>query len=48
MLKILADPQFSFYRALAKFERIEVFANAVNDRTVPFPTGAFELHDPVS
>ncbi|GAA5899247.1 lipase ROG1 family protein [Sporobolomyces salmoneus] len=46
LLKILADPQFSFYRALSKFERIEVFANAVNDRTVPFPTGAFELHDP--
>ncbi|GAA6018232.1 hypothetical protein JCM11491_005642 [Sporobolomyces phaffii] len=46
LLKILADPEFSFYRALAKFERIEVFANTVNDRTVPFPTGAFELHDP--
>lgn len=48
LLKVLADPHFSFYRALAKFQRIEVFANAVNDRTVPFPTGAFELHDPVS
>ncbi|GAA5992019.1 hypothetical protein JCM5350_006251 [Sporobolomyces pararoseus] len=46
LLKILADPQFSFYRALCKFERIDVYANAVNDRTVPFPTAAFELHDP--
>ncbi|GAA6064206.1 hypothetical protein JCM10212_001619 [Sporobolomyces blumeae] len=46
LLKILADPRFSFYRALAKFERVEVFANTVNDRTVPFPTGALELHDP--
>ncbi|GAA5923326.1 lipase ROG1 family protein [Sporobolomyces koalae] len=46
LLKILADPQFCFYRALTKFERVEVFANTVNDRTVPFPTGAFELHDP--
>lgn len=46
LLKVLADPQFSFYRALRKFERVETFANAVNDRTVPFATGAFELHDP--
>ncbi|GAA5854978.1 hypothetical protein JCM8547_002330 [Rhodosporidiobolus lusitaniae] len=46
LLKIMADPKYSFYRALSKFERIEVFANTVNDRTVPFVTGAIEAHDP--
>ncbi|BGP12286.1 hypothetical protein JCM10213_000018 [Rhodosporidiobolus nylandii] len=46
LLKIMADPRYSFYKALSKFERIEVFANTVNDRTVPFVTGAFEAHDP--
>ncbi|GAA6018616.1 hypothetical protein JCM10207_008982, partial [Rhodosporidiobolus poonsookiae] len=46
LLKILADPRYSFYRALSRFEKIEVYANTTNDRTVPFPTGAFEEHDP--
>ncbi|GAA6041623.1 hypothetical protein JCM8097_007772 [Rhodosporidiobolus ruineniae] len=46
LLKIMADPRYSFYRALSKFERINVFANTMNDRTVPFITGAFEAHDP--
>lgn len=27
LLKVMADPRFSFYRALAKFERFQVFAN---------------------
>ncbi|BGO88481.1 hypothetical protein NBRC10512_003005 [Rhodotorula toruloides] len=46
LLKVMADPRYSFYKALQKFERIDVFANIVNDRTVPFPTGALESHDP--
>ncbi|GAA5865090.1 hypothetical protein JCM1840_005736 [Sporobolomyces johnsonii] len=46
LLKVMADPRYSFYQALQRFERIEVFANTVNDRTVPFCTGAFEYHDP--
>ncbi|BGP21280.1 lipid particle protein [Rhodotorula toruloides] len=46
LLKVLADPRYSFYKALARFEKIDVFANAVNDRTVPFPTGGIEAHDP--
>jgi hypothetical protein len=77
LLKIMADPRYSFYRALLKFKHIDIFANTcvtfllrtrpfvldavpshsahadhaeadrVNDRTVPFPTGAIEAHDPV-
>lgn len=35
-----------FYKALQQFSRIDVFANAQNDRTVPFPSGAFMDHDP--
>ncbi|BGP28361.1 hypothetical protein JCM10296v2_000093 [Rhodotorula toruloides] len=46
LLKVMADPRYSFYKALRKFDRVDVFANIVNDRTVPFPTGALELHDP--
>ncbi|GAA5917934.1 hypothetical protein JCM6882_004130 [Rhodosporidiobolus microsporus] len=46
LLKIMADPRYAFYRALSKFEKIDVYANTMNDRTVPFITGAFEAHDP--
>ncbi|BGP36251.1 hypothetical protein JCM10449v2_000149 [Rhodotorula kratochvilovae] len=46
LLRVMADPRYSFYQALAKFKRVEVFANTVNDRTVPFPTGGIEEHDP--
>ncbi|POY70541.1 hypothetical protein BMF94_6455 [Rhodotorula taiwanensis] len=46
LLKIMADPRYSFHQALLKFKHVDVFANTVNDRTVPFPTGAFEAHDP--
>lgn len=27
LLKVLADPRYNFYKALAKFEKIDVFAN---------------------
>ncbi|GAA5827101.1 hypothetical protein JCM11251_001118 [Rhodosporidiobolus azoricus] len=46
LLKIMADPRYSFFRGLSKFEKIDVYANTMNDRTVPFITGAFESHDP--
>ncbi|BGP21218.1 lipid particle protein [Rhodotorula toruloides] len=46
LLTIMADPRYGFYQALRKFDRVDVFANIVNDRTVPFPTGALESHDP--
>ncbi|GAA5878807.1 hypothetical protein JCM3774_000971 [Rhodotorula dairenensis] len=46
LLKVMADPRYSFYRALVKFKHVDIFANTVNDRTVPFPTGAIEAHDP--
>ncbi|KAL8286209.1 hypothetical protein RQP46_004697 [Phenoliferia psychrophenolica] len=48
LLAVMADPQYSFFRALVAFERVEIYANSVNDRTVPYPTGAIEAHDPFS
>ncbi|GAA5861338.1 hypothetical protein JCM3774_000215 [Rhodotorula dairenensis] len=46
LLKVMADPRFSFYRALCKFERVEIYANTTNDRSVPYCTAALEAHDP--
>lgn len=64
LLAVMADPRYNFFKALAAFERIEIYANAcviflptighplttilnsVQDRTVPYPTGAIEAHDP--
>ncbi|KDE08557.1 hypothetical protein MVLG_01334 [Microbotryum lychnidis-dioicae p1A1 Lamole] len=48
LLSVMADPRYSFYKALSKFERCDLYANTVNDRTVPYPTGAMETHDPFS
>lgn len=46
LLKVMADPRYSFHRAIQRFERVEIFANSLCDRTVPYPTGAIEAHDP--
>ena len=35
-----------FYQALAHFEHVRFYANAVNDVTVPYVTAAIELEDP--
>ena len=35
-----------FYKGLRQFKRINFYANAVNDRTVPFVTAAIEPMDP--
>jgi hypothetical protein len=46
LLLVLADPEQIFYKALARFPRVTIFANAVNDLTVPYVTAAIETHDP--
>lgn len=46
LLQVMADPEFVFYQALASFQHLRIYANAVNDITVPFVTAAIELHDP--
>ncbi|KAK1236213.1 hypothetical protein PQX77_000534 [Marasmius sp. AFHP31] len=46
LLEIMADPERVFYRALASFQQIRIYANAVYDTTVPFVTAAIEVDDP--
>ncbi|KAF4596752.1 hypothetical protein EYR38_008143 [Pleurotus pulmonarius] len=46
LLEVMADPDHIFYKALASFRYVRIYANAVNDVTVPYVTGAIELQDP--
>ncbi|KAJ3515181.1 hypothetical protein NLJ89_g1925 [Agrocybe chaxingu] len=46
LLVVMADPERIFHQALAKFKHIRVYANAVNDITVPYVTAAIETSDP--
>jgi len=41
LLEIMSQPGTSFHTALTSFQRKQIFANAINDRTVPYPTGFF-------
>ena len=41
----MADPERIFYQALCKFEHLRIYANTVNDRTVPYPTAIIEADD---
>ncbi|KAG2178243.1 hypothetical protein INT43_003496 [Umbelopsis isabellina] len=42
LLEVMASPDYEFYKHLARFERRLIYANGVNDRSVPFWTAAFE------
>ncbi|KAF8216474.1 putative serine esterase-domain-containing protein [Mycena galopus ATCC 62051] len=46
LLEVMADPDRIFYQALAAFETIQIYANSVNDRTVPYVTAIVEVEDP--
>ncbi|KIK61741.1 hypothetical protein GYMLUDRAFT_42778 [Collybiopsis luxurians FD-317 M1] len=46
LLDILSDPSLVFFQALAQFKKVRIFANAVNDNTVPYVTAAIEEEDP--
>lgn len=35
-----------FFQALSLFPRVDIYANAVNDTTVPYITAALEPNDP--
>jgi len=45
-VEIMADKDLLFYKALGLFHRIAIYANAINDQTVPYVTAAFEPYDP--
>lgn len=46
LLEVMADPDRVFYQALSNFAHLQIYANAVNDTTVPYPTAAIEPGDP--
>ncbi|THH18061.1 hypothetical protein EW146_g2881 [Bondarzewia mesenterica] len=46
LLDVMADPEWPFYQGLALFSHIRIYANAVNDITVPYITAAIEQRDP--
>lgn len=46
LLEMMALPDSVFMFALGKFKHTIIYANGVNDITVPFRSGAFELDDP--
>jgi len=45
LLSFLAHPDTNFHKALLSFKVVRIYANAINDRTVPFVTGALEKFD---
>ncbi|KAJ9096808.1 hypothetical protein QFC21_005079 [Naganishia friedmannii] len=46
LLEVMSDADEIFIKALNSFQRIDFFANAVQDYTVPYPTGAINYDDP--
>jgi hypothetical protein len=46
LLSLLADPNSIFLRGLKMFARRSIYANTVNDRSVPFYTSAISRTDP--
>lgn len=46
LIESMAKPDSIFIHALNRFQKITIYANAVNDRTVTFRTGCIEEWDP--
>jgi hypothetical protein len=46
LIEVMADPDRIFWQALALFPHIRIYANAVNDVTVPFITASISTSDP--
>lgn len=46
LVEVLGDPDYIFYQALVLFPNIGIYANAINDLSVPYVTGAIESTDP--
>ncbi|KAI0676040.1 DUF676-domain-containing protein [Trametes maxima] len=45
LIEVMADPNRLFYQALTLFQHVRIYANAVNDVTVPYLTAAIETED---
>ncbi|KAG1740003.1 putative serine esterase-domain-containing protein [Suillus lakei] len=46
LVEVLADPDRIFYQALVLFPNIRIYANAINDLTVPYVTSGISAEDP--
>lgn len=46
LLSIMSDPESVFFKGLKQFRERIIYANAVNDLTVPFHTGYMSLQNP--
>ncbi|KAG2132774.1 putative serine esterase-domain-containing protein [Suillus clintonianus] len=46
LIEVLADPDRIFYQALLLFPNIRIYANAINDLTVPYVTSSISAEDP--
>ncbi|KAI0272800.1 putative serine esterase-domain-containing protein [Gloeopeniophorella convolvens] len=46
LLMVMADPNRIFYQGLKLFPHIRIYANTVNDLTVPYMTAYIDLEDP--
>lgn len=46
LIEVLADPDRIFYQALILFPNIRIYANAINDLTVPYVTSSISAEDP--
>lgn len=46
LLDIMADPDSIFVRGLKMFNKRSVYANTINDKSVPFYTASMSRHDP--
>ncbi|WVW78563.1 hypothetical protein I302_100519 [Kwoniella bestiolae CBS 10118] len=45
LLEIMADPRGIFYQGLERFDSLQIYASALNDNSVPYPTAAIEPVD---
>lgn len=46
LLEVMTDPAHVFYQGLKLFPHIRIYANAINDVTVPYLTAYVDLEDP--
>ncbi|KXN87448.1 hypothetical protein AN958_08879 [Leucoagaricus sp. SymC.cos] len=45
LIEVMADPNEVFYKTLSRFKYLRLYANAINDATVPYCTSAIETQD---
>ncbi|KAJ3713816.1 putative serine esterase-domain-containing protein [Lentinula raphanica] len=46
LLDVMSDPNLIFFQTMVQFKHVRIYANAINDLTVPYVTAAIESVDP--